>query len=402
MRRAALAWRLVGLGIAVVAASCTPLFADSGEALSLGATGTVSSYLQLSYPQSALYGRLEDPAVAAACESVASISAQSPSLLFRLRVAALAQGDKPSTIDPTDASNLLSFEVREAETAILPSPSFAIRGGMLLRNFSVGSYGSPANPFARDVDQGGFWGLDAEWTPGSSLSALAILSADRTARRGSFDGPKDFDAGALLRFSPGALDAAAGLYASGAGDGEVRPVAYCSVPVLGLLASLEAAVSLPLGLAASSAGAGDGSSSESLRFELRKSLDVGQTSIELGAAYRGIFPGRSAGEVAALAAQTAVSGPPALPFAPFYGRNYAELSLYAEKTNAFSLTSAASLAIPWGSVTTDTKVELYAGDAGIFVRVQWIDGAAQGEFNTLARAEGLSLLVLWTGVEFSF
>ena len=106
--------------------------------------------------------------------------------------------------------------------------------------------------------------------------------ADRLARKGSFSGLEDFDSGFLVRYSPGVLDGATGLYASGAGSGELRPIAYLSLPVLSLLSSLERQ-SFPL-------SGSNTAPSESLRFELRKSVDVGEASLGRRAAYRGFSP----------------------------------------------------------------------------------------------------------------
>ena len=57
-----------------------------------------------------------------------------------------------------------------------------------------------------------------------------------------------------------------------------------------------------------------------------------------------------------------------LPFAPFYGRNYAELSVYVEKSNAYSLSGEALLALPWSSASIEAKAEVFIGDAGVFVQ----------------------------------
>jgi len=385
------------LAVLAAAASGGQLRADSISGLTLGATGSASAYTDLAYPETTT-GGVGSPDFKTWLQSDLLFSAESQSTLFRLRLEAYAEGDKPSNIIPTNFSDALSLEVREAEAALLPSASLALRGGILLRNFGVGSYGSPVNPFARDViflDQSGFWGLDAEWTPVSDLSTLAILSADRAAQKGTFSGLKDLDSGALIRFSPGVLDVAAGAYASGAANGEVRPILYVSVPILTLLSSLEAALSVPL-------SGSNQNYSESLRFELRKSVDIGQASFELGVAYRGIFPGRDENEIARLIAQTPPAELAYLPFAPFYGSNYVELSLYLEKTNAFSLQTAADLALPWGSVSVEAKGEVYIGDVAIFVRVQGFAGDANGEFNSIALATGFPGLEVWTGVELSF
>ncbi|MGO8695043.1 MAG: hypothetical protein ACLQMF_15385 [Rectinemataceae bacterium] len=406
--RAAGLRRLCCLGFAAAAGSWIALHADSGSGIAFGAAGTVATFAEAAYPETPA-GAQANPAVAAACQSDLRLSARSQSLLFRLSLLGSAEGSSPSAIAPPDGSDALLIEVREAETTLLPSQSLALRGGMLLRNFGIGTYGSPANPFARDEehDQGGFWGLDAEWTPGPAFSALAILSADRAARSGSFSGLQDFDSGALFRYTPGALDSAAGFYASGAGGGELRPVAYLSLSALNLLSSLEAAVSFPLNLPqtgpqAEEPATSESGVSESLRFELRKSVEIGQVSLELGAAYRGIYPGRSEEQMASLIAETRAAGLPVDPFAPFYGRHYAEFSAYAEETDAFSLSSSVDIALPWGSLSADSRAELYIGDATLYVWVQNVAGTAQGEFNNLAPAELFQALDIRIGVKFSF
>ncbi|HTX74234.1 MAG TPA: hypothetical protein VMC79_15490, partial [Rectinemataceae bacterium] len=143
---------------------------------------------------------------------------------------------------------------------------------------------------------------------------------------------------------------------------------------------------------------------ESLRAELRKSFGIGATALEAGVAYRGIYPGRDGAALADLASQVASGDPGALsePFAPFYGRHYAELSLYAENSDAFSFTTDLDCQLPWGSLSTDSRIDVYIGNASIFLRVQAIVGAGDGEFIALSRAQGLPLLVVWSGVEFSF
>ncbi|HUX38668.1 MAG TPA: hypothetical protein VMV44_12275 [Rectinemataceae bacterium] len=372
-----------------------PLEADDSGGIAFRISGSVQSYAKLAWPQSISDGGLGWPSAQFAGQSVALLTAESPRLLFRLRLAATAEADKASALDPNDHSNALALDVREAETALLPSSSLALRAGLLLRNFGLGSYGSPVNPFARDLDQGGFWGLDVEWTPSPVLSSLAIVSADRAARSGELKGLSDFDSGALVRFSPGIFDAAAGLYASGAGLGEVRPLAYFSVPLSFFLASLEAADSHPL----SGASTQD---SQSLRVELRTNFDVGDLSFQVGTAYRGIYPGRSASDISALAASLASTGLPVEPFSPFYGRDYLEFSLFAARGDAFDFSAAALLQLPWGSLSEDARLDIYLGDASFFIHEQAMVGASDGEFVALARAAGLPLFVLWTGVDFAF
>jgi hypothetical protein len=385
---------LTCLAILMAADQGIPASADSGSGFTLDASGTASVYAELSYPETTA-GGIGNPSFEPWLESDLRLSAESPAALFRLRLGAYAEGDKSSGIDPRDYSDSLGLEVREAEAALLPSSSTAVRGGILLRNFGVGAYGSPVNPFARAIYQSGFWGLDAEWTPAPDLSTLAILSVDRIARTGSISGLEGLDSGALVRYSPGALDMATGLYASGAGSGELRPIGYVSIPLLSLLASLEAALSVPL-------SSPDREPWESVRCELKKDMDVGEASLGFGAAYRGIFPGRDETEIASLVAETPPSDLEYLPFAPFYGRDYAELSIYLEKSNAYSLSADASLALPWSSVYLEGKAEVYIGDIGLYVQIQGVAGDANGEFNDIALAEGLPGLELWSGVEISF
>jgi hypothetical protein len=370
------------------------LHADSGTGFTLGASGSGSIYAELSFPE-ATGGSLGRPGFETRLESDLRLSAESPTALFRLRIGAYAEGDKSSGIDPADYSDAIGLEVREAEASLLPAPSLALRGGVLLRNFGAVSCGSPIDPFARATGQSGFWGLGAEWTPAPDLSALAILSADRLARSGSVSGLKDCDSGAILRFSPGAFDAAIGLYASGAGEGELRPIGYLSLPLLSTLASLEAAVSFP-------GGGSVGKPAGSLRCELRKSLDPGRSSLELGAAYRGIFPGRDEEGIADLLASSSPNDLACLPFAPYYGRHYAELALYIEDPNVFSLSAEAMVALPWGSLSGSAKAEVYIGDAGVFVQVQGVAGDSNGEFPAMALAAGMPGLEARAGIEISF
>jgi hypothetical protein len=79
----------------------------------------------------------------------------------------------------------ISFALRELELSWLPNPAFAFRAGKLLRSLGLGLAGSPADPFAVAEGQGGFWGLAAEWSGGSSLSGVGLLSIDRAATRGA-------------------------------------------------------------------------------------------------------------------------------------------------------------------------------------------------------------------------
>lgn len=379
---------------AAIAGFGLPLFADPGDGIVLGASGVASIFADLSYPARP-DGGLGNPGPMAGLESDLRLSAEGPTTLFRLRLGAYAQGDRSSGIDPMDYSDALELEVREAEAALVPTPTLAVRGGILLRNFGIAVFGSPIDPFARAEGMSGYWGLDAEWTPTQDLSVLALLSADRIARTGKLSGFSGLDSGALVRYSPGILDAAAGLYASGAGEGELRPIGYLSLPLLSILTSLEAALSLPLG------GAIDRPSA-SLRAELRKSMGIGQTSLDLGVAYRGIFPGRNESEIAELLATSTPDELSNLPFAPYYGRQYAELSVYLENAKAFSLAVDLDFALPWGSLTAAARAEVYIGDAGLFLQVQGVAGDTQGEFNTMAMAAGMPGLELRTGVEISF
>ena len=106
--------------------------------------------------------------------------------------------------------------------------------------------------------------------------------------------------------------------------------------------------------------------------------------------------------MAGLIAETRAAGLPADPFAPFYGRHYAELSAYAERTDAFSLSSSVEIALPWGSLSADSRAEVYVGDATLYVWVQNVAGTADGEFNNLAPAELFQALDVQIGVKFRF
>jgi hypothetical protein len=357
----------------------------------------VSSSLEFSYPATPA-GPSRTLDAAAIIGSTSRILADSPGLLFQATLEATARAGVPSVDSPKGASTLF-LELREAETSLLPTSSLALRGGLLLRNFGIGSAGSPANPFARGTDQGGFWGFDAEWTGSASLSAIAILSIDRMARSRSISGIADFDSGLLLRFSPGAVDAAAGLYTAGAGGGELRPITYISLPVLGCLASLEAAVSLPLGPIDPAQGGG---TQESLRFELRRSVDIGGLGLELGAAYRGIYPGRSEAEMGDLVAAAPAAGLPPNPFAPFYGRHYAELSLQTEGSDGFSIAANVALALPWSSSSYGAQIGLPLGSAELLFALSGVAGGRGAEFSGLAPYELVPALDFKVGVDFSY
>ncbi len=386
LRVCAAALALAGFGL--------PLFAVPGDGLALETSGVASVYAALSYPAEP-DGSIGNPEPRAGLESDLRLSAESPTALFRLRLGAYAQGDRSSGIDPMDFSDALSLEVKEAEAALVPTPTLALRGGILLRNFGVSPFASPIDPFARAEGMSGFWGLDAEWTPAQNLSVLALLSADRIARTGKLSGFSGLDSGALVRYSPGILDTAVGLYASGAGKGELRPIGYLSLPLLSILASLEAAISFPL------SGSIDRPDA-SVRAELRKSVGIGQASLELGAAYRGIFPGRSEAEITELLATDTPDELAILPFAPYFGKQYAELSVYLENTKTFSLSVAVDFALPWGSMSAAARAEVYIGDASLFIQAQGVAGDTQGEFNCMAIAAGIPGLELRTGVEIAF
>jgi len=371
-----------------------PARAQSGMAPALDASGNVSTVVELTYPRSA-GGGFGDPAVGAAFESELFLSGTGPSALFRLRALASASADEPSAYQPTNLTNAVSLDIREAEITLLLSPALSIRAGMLLRSLGLGSYGSPADPFARLPDQGGFWGASAEWAPIPDFSAIALASADRAARDASFAGVEDIDAGAVIRLSAGALDTALGAYGSGYGNGEARPVAYVSYPAFGFLGSLEAALSIPLGGA-------EAKPSESCRLELRRGLSAGELSFELAAAYRGVFPGRSQSEFDSMIAALAGGGLPGDPFAPYYGRHYTEFSVYVERPDLFSFSGDFVLSLPVASMMLETEAELYSGDAGLFVKAALVLGAEDGEFRAIARATGTSELVIGAGLSYSF
>ncbi len=378
------------LGAALATASAPAWAADSGFALAAAGEASVSALVR--YPEEE--GGLGDPGIGARLESELRLSAESPSALFRLKLGALAEGTELSGLYPGGAAPALGLELREAEAALLPSPGLALRAGLLLRDLGIGSSGSPANPFARAEGRAGFWGLGAEWTPGRSLSALALVSADRLARSGSVSGTEDYDAGAVIRFSPGALDAAVGLYASGAAGGEMRPIAYVSASPLSFLVSVEAAASFP--------GKSGADPSSSARAELRKSFAVGDGSLELAAAYRGLFPGRDEDGIAALFLGPDPEDLSYLPFAPFYGRHYAELSLYLEGGGAYSLSIAAVMALPSASLSAEARAEAYIGDACLFIRARGALGGSGGEFPLVARLSGSPGLEIASGLEISF
>ncbi|HTX72363.1 MAG TPA: hypothetical protein VMC79_06010, partial [Rectinemataceae bacterium] len=178
------------------AIACGPgLFAQGGSEISFSATGTVSSFAQLSSTRSIADGLPPSPGFAAQTQALTLLSAESPGFLFRLRLATTADASKASALNAGDLSNALFVDVREAESALLLSNRLALRTGKLLRNFGIGGYGSPANPFARDPDQGGFWGLNFEWTPSPAFSALGIVSADRALQAGSLSDLYGFDSG---------------------------------------------------------------------------------------------------------------------------------------------------------------------------------------------------------------
>jgi hypothetical protein len=394
MRRSASAPRPIAAAaaaaIAVAVAPATAWAADSGFALAASGEASVSALIR--YPEEG--GGIGDPRIAARLESELRLSAEGPSALFRVKLDALADSAEASSLYPESPAPSLGLELREAEASLLPSSALALRGGLLLRDLGVGSYGSPVNPFAREEGQAGFWGIGAEWTPVRWLSSLAILSADRLARSGEVSGIEDYDAGTIVRFSPGGLDAAIGLYASGAAGGELRPIAFISVSPLSFLISVEAAASFP--------GKSDADPSASARAEIRKSLGIGDGSLEIAAAYRGVFPGRGEDGIAALFLGPDPEDPRYLPFAPFYGRHYAELSLYLEGSSAYSLSIAAVMALPSASLSGEARAEAYIGDARVFIRARGAAGGQGGEFPLIARLSGNPGLEIASGVEVSF
>ena len=368
--------------------------ADSSSGFTLDASGTASVYAELSYPETPA-GDIGNPSFEPWLESDLRLSAESPAALFRLRLERTRR-DESSGLDPRDYSDSLGLEVREAEAGGPPSvvidrrprrdaaPQFRHRSlwlsGQSLRQGHV-----PKRLLGAGCR------VDSRSRPIDSRHPLGRSHRQNGIAFGSW-GPR------LGRSRPvlaRALDTATGLYASGAGSGELRPIGYVSIPLLSLLASLEAALSVPL-------SGPDREPWESVRCELRKDMDVGEATLGLGAAYRGIFPGRDEAEIASLIAETAPSDLEYLPFAPFYGRNYVELSIYLEKTNAYSLSADASLAVPWGSVSFEGKAEFYIGDIGLYVQFQGVAGDADGEFNDMALAAGLPGLEVWSGVEISF
>ena len=131
-------------------------------------------------------------------------------------------------------------------------------------------------------------------------------------------------------------------------------------------------------------------------------MDIGQASLDLGLAYRGIFPGRDETEIASLIAQTPAAALANVPFAPFYGSNYAELSLYLEKTERVFHLHRRGPRPSMAERERPGEGEVYVGDVTIFAQVQAFAGDASGEFNTIALATGFPGLEVWTGVQLSF
>jgi len=95
-------------------------------------------------------------------------------------------------------------------------------------------------------------------------------------------------------------------------------------------------------------------------------------------------------------------GLPGDPFAPYYGRHYAEFSAYVESADLFLFSANLALSLLDGSMMLETKAELYSGDAGLFVRAALVPGKEDGEFRAIARAAGSSELVIGAGLSFSF
>jgi hypothetical protein len=368
-----------------------PSPADDG--ITYSASGDLSTYGELTRTRSPV-GSGDNQAVDAVGQAILRLSAGSPSFMFQTTVAATQAG-----------MGIPSADVREAEVGLFLPGAVTVRSGRLLRNFSFGGYGSPANPFVRAEGAVGYWGVEAEWTPATSFSMTGIVSADRAVANRAYRGPGDLDGGAVLRWSPGIVDAAVGLYASGngssdeaaiaAGTGELRLLTYSSVTVLGFLASFEGALSLPV-------YDPGGARSASIRVELRRSIGIGPLSLELGAAYRGIYPGRDDAGIASLLADLPASGIPADPFAPFYGRDYLEALVYMEWPDVFALSINAGFDVPKYDYTFETRLDVWLGDAGLFIKVIGLPGGDDSEWYGLARSFGMPWLTVQVGVGFSF
>jgi hypothetical protein len=365
------------LGVALTVAG----LAAAQEAPGFSFSGDLTNAVRLAYPASPFGGTLTAPGLTADCRAALTVAADSDWLGWHLGLSAVGGADG------------VALDLREAEAALRPRPELVVRFGKLQRNFGVGGYGSPANPLARAPDQAGYWGLQADWTPAAALTATAALSFDRSVAAGRWLGAAGFDGGALARWSPGGLDLAVGAYASGAGAGEGRGVAALSLPLGPVLALAEAAVSWP-------ASGTDRQTSGSLRAELRAGGGSGVFSLEASAAYRGVYPGRAAADVAAMAAAAPVAGLPGEPFAPFYGRHYAELALRLEAADRGALETAAVLALPAGGLDVSARLEWYWGDAAWFCSGRLIAG--DGEFALLTRSAGRPLFELATGLTLSF
>ena len=284
---------LACLAILIAAGRGIPASADSGSGFALDASGNASVYADVDYPETTA-GGIGNPSFEPWLESDLRLSAESPAALFG-SPRSVRGGRQKLGPRSEDCSDSLGLEVREAEAALLPSSSTAIRGGILLRNFGVGAYGSPINPFARAMYQSGFWGLDAVDSRSRSVDSRHPLG--RSHRQdgivlGSW-GPRLGCACPILTgpwiWRPG--------FSLGGGQRRVAADRLCfHVPAF--------PPRFPRGGSFASLERPGPRARESVRCELRKDMDVGEATLGLGAAYRGIFPGRDEAEIASLIAET--------------------------------------------------------------------------------------------------
>lgn len=321
------------------------------------------------------------------------LKASAPNLLFRTGLDAVASAASPSTLDQTDS---VSASLLEMELSWLPAPAFAFRAGKLLRSLGLGQAGSPADPFAVEAGQGGFWGFEAEWTGGTALSALGILSIDRAATQGELPDPSRMDGGFVVKDDGGLLDGALGAYIEG--DVERRAVADLSIPVGGFLASAEGGLAFP-----SKGGDPEGA----IRACLQRSVDMGGLSAELGLAWRQSWPGRNASQVALLADEVAVAAasgrePPFAPFGPYWGTSYGELTLAIDSEGVLSLSAGIDAEPTLASVAWLLSAEAWAGNLRAYVDATGSAGSDSSEFVTVAEAAGQPALDLEVGVGISF
>ena len=295
--RAVVLRHLCCLGLGAVAGSWTGLHAETGSGVAFAGAGTVATYVEAAYPETP-GGAPTNPAVTAACQSDLRLSAQTQSLLFRLGLRASAEGTLSSAIVPPDGSEALLLEVREAETTLLPDPEPGAPRRHAPAEFRHRGLRFPGQSLRqrRRARSGRLLGAGHRVDSRPRLLGPRDPFGRPRGPRGVLFGPSRISTrGAPFGIPPGALDSAGRRLRLGGGQ-RGAAAGGLPLPVRPELARLAGGGGLlPHGpstkrCADRTSGGGGNGVSESLRFELRKSVEVGEISLELGAAYRGIYP----------------------------------------------------------------------------------------------------------------